>query len=197
MAHNKNSHVGQQNIRQDIGKVILTVLSVAGVLAIALVAPNALQVLIPRKGRQGQRVSAWEIERALKRLLNGGYAEKQLHQGNTFVRITTKGNYKLNKLKLRDAHIKTPAKWDRKWRLVFFDIPHTKGSQRDIIRRKLKELGFLQVQKSVYLHPYECYDIIQNMQNFYQIKSYFHYAVVEKIEGGHKYLSHFKLKKPA
>ena len=161
----------------------------------ALVAPNALRMFMPTSSKQrGRRkVYPWEIERALKRLIFRRLILRRVKKDGAAVSLSTLGKKRLKTINLYNARITTPAKWDKKWRLVFFDIPHVRGSQRDRIRRKLKELGFMQIQKSVYLHPYECYDIIKNMQNFYEIKSYFHYAVVEKIEGSKKYLRHFGL----
>ncbi len=47
-------------------------------------------------------------------------------------------------------------KWDRKWRMVVFDIPERKKAARDALRRKLKTLGLYPVQDSVFLTPYDC-----------------------------------------
>ena len=190
----ENTGNKHHNRRRNIGRAILIALSVAGILSVALIAPNALQILTPGSGRRGRRMSMWEIERALDRLLNGGYVEKVQRRGNSFIQVTGEGKRKLIEIELQNARIKTPAKWDGRWRLVFFDIPHDERLTRDAMRRKLKELGFLQIQKSVYLHPYECYAIIQAMQDFYQIKPHFHYAVIEKIEHSKTYLKHFNLK---
>ena len=181
------------NKRRDIAAVILTVIAVAGVLSIALIAPNAMRMFVPMSKQKGRKIYPWEIERALERLISGGLIERKIKKDGETISLTTLGQNRLRTINLQNARIRTPAKWDKKWRLVFFDIPHARGTQRDRIRKKLKELGFLQIQKSVYLHPYECYGIIQSLQDFYKIKSYCHYAVVEKIEGSKKYLRHFNL----
>lgn len=185
------------NKRRNIAALILTAIAIAGVLSVALVAPNALRIFMPisNKRRRGGKIRPWEIERALRRLIQGGFIERKSKGGDTVVSLTSLGHTRLKTINLQNARIKIPPRWDGRWRLVFFDIPHARGPQRDAIRKKLKELGFLQIQKSVYLHPYECYDIIKSMQNFYQIKPYFHYAIVEKIECGNKYLRHFNLKR--
>ena len=47
-------------------------------------------------------------------------------------------------------------KWDKKWRMVIFDIPEAKRPARDQIRRLLKDLGFLKLQISVWVHPLPC-----------------------------------------
>jgi len=179
----------------DIAGAILKVVTIAGFLSIALIAPNALQLLVnPIGARRGRRLSHWEIERALEKLLDGEYLKRQGRHNNLSVSLTPKGKDRLHGIELKNAVIKKPKQWDGRWRLVFFDIPQSKHIQRDAIRRKLRELGFVQIQKSIYLHPYECYAIIQTMQDFYQIKPHFHYAVVEKIEHSKAYLKQFNLK---
>jgi DNA-binding transcriptional regulator PaaX len=39
------------------------------------------------------------------------------------------------------------GKWDEKWRIVAFDIPEKFKTGRDALRRKLKEVGFHELQK--------------------------------------------------
>src|SRR3989338_11657709 len=40
-----------------------------------------------------------------------------------------------------------PARWDRKWRLVFFDIPENKKNAREAFRDHLKKLCFTEFHK--------------------------------------------------
>ena len=49
---------------------------------------------------------------------------------------------------------------DGEWRIVIFDIPEKFKKAREALRMKLKELGFLELQKSVFIFPYECEDEI-------------------------------------
>ena len=48
-------------------------------------------------------------------------------------------------------------KWDKKWRLVIFDIPKELHAQRVRFSEKLKTMGFFTLQKSVFIYPYDCY----------------------------------------
>lgn len=45
-------------------------------------------------------------------------------------------------------------KWDGKWRMVLFDIAELNRKKRDMLRAKLKELGFGMFQESVYISPH-------------------------------------------
>ena len=52
--------------------------------------------------------------------------------------------------------ISAPKQWDGQWRFFLFDIPEKRRNFRDILRDRLKSLGFFQFQKSVWIHPFEC-----------------------------------------
>ena len=197
MGQKITTNQARSNQRRDITGTILKVLAVTGFIAVALVAPNALRLFVPTgRGRRG-RPSPWEIERAFNRLLAGGYIKRKWSRGKEVVAITDRGHQRLHAATLRQQTIAVPKRWDGRWRLVFFDIPHVERVAREMLRRKLKELGFLPVQKSVYLHPYECYDVIKNLRNFYHIDRYLQYAVVERLEHEQHYRHHFKLTTPS
>ena len=54
-------------------------------------------------------------------------------------------------------------KWDGRWRLVFYDIDEKSKRTRDRLQKKLKELGFGMIQKSVYLTPF---DVAEDFREF-------------------------------
>src|SRR3989338_9033839 len=74
--------------------------------------------------------------------------EKVFENGKVVLRLTQQGNNKIKKnfplLNLQNR------KWDKKWRLVLYDIEEKQKTTRELVRRKLKELGFAQFQKSVW-----------------------------------------------
>jgi len=72
------------------------------------------------------------------------------------VRLSRNGRDFLKKIDLDHLEIKKPSKWDKKWRIVFFDIPETKKKERDFFAQKLKDIGFYRFQESVFIFPYEC-----------------------------------------
>ena len=72
--------------------------------------------------------------------------------------------------------------WDGKWRLVVFDIPEKLRKGRDALRAKIKELGFYELQKSVFVFPYECRDEIDFIVEFFGLRKYVRYGVLEFID---------------
>jgi DNA-binding transcriptional regulator PaaX len=54
--------------------------------------------------------------------------------------------------------LRKQEKWDGYWRIIIFDIPEELKQSRDILSKKLKEIGMYPLQKSVYVYPFECKD---------------------------------------
>jgi len=97
-------------------------------------------------------------------------------------------SYELEKIK-----ISKPAKWDKKWRIVIFDIPHALKKKRDILRFRLKHLGFVQLQRSVFVFPYECLKELTFIIEFYSLRKFVRYIVAEHIDSGLDLKKHFGL----
>ncbi len=72
------------------------------------------------------------------------------------VELTPKGLDRILKLSIDNIKISRPKIWDKKWRVVIFDVPEKKHYSRDMLRNRLVNIGFVQIQKSVYVFPFEC-----------------------------------------
>ena len=72
--------------------------------------------------------------------------------------------------------------WDGKWRTVIFDIPEKLKSARNALRDKLKEVGFHELQKSVFVFPYECKDEIDFIIEFFNLRQYVRYGIFDFID---------------
>ncbi len=97
---------------------------------------------------------------------------KEDKNGNVKIVLTKDGKQKALKFEFDEMEIKKPVKWDKKWRIVIFDIPEKKKKAREALRRKLKGLGFQELQKSVFVYPFECEDEIDFIVEVFEIRSY-------------------------
>jgi len=98
----------------------------------------------------------------------------------TFV-LTDKG--KLRALTYNFEEMKIDKKsWDGKWRFLIFDIPEKFKRGRDALRQKIKKLGFYELQKSVFVLPYECTDEIKFIVEFFGISEYVRYGLIDSID---------------
>lgn len=89
--------------------------------------------------------------------------------------LTEKGKARALKFNIDLMALPIFNRWDRIWRMVLFDIPETKRRGRDALRLKLKDLGFVEWQKSVFVYPYPCRDEIDFIIEFFELRSYVRY----------------------
>jgi DNA-binding transcriptional regulator PaaX len=101
------------------------------------------------------------------RLLKSGYIISERRNHDLYIRLTEKEKRTAGWLQIDALKIKRPKKWDGKYRLVIFDISQLKRIYRDALRGKLRELGFVRLQKSVWLHPFDCKDEIELLREFF------------------------------
>ncbi len=98
--------------------------------------------------------------------------------------LTDKGKLKalgcqLKKMKNRKT------KWSGKYMVAMFDIPEDLKKTRDTFRRKLKEIGFYELQKSVFVFPFNCRKELKFLIDFLHLKNYVKYGFLELCDDNH------------
>ena len=141
-----------------------------------------------RQERSAERSQFLEKIKYLKRR---GYIEGFIENKEKFIQLTKTGHERLRELNISNIKFSNPDKWDGKWRLVIFDVPEKKRAERDIFRRKLIDLSFVQVQKSIYIYPFACEKEIENLVFLLGIKQFVLVAVSDIIEGEEKIIEKF------
>ena len=96
--------------------------------------------------------------------------------------LTLKGKEILERWRRADFRLKKPKKWDKKWRIIIFDIPEKKRVIRDEIRQIFTEAGFQRLQDSVWVYPYDCEDIIGLLKMDYGVGTNILYIIADQIE---------------
>ena len=104
---------------------------------------------------------------------------KRLKKKNkiTFFVLTKSGKEELAVKKQKEKNIK----WDKKWRIVIFDIPEEEKAKRDRFRRRLVGLGFVELQHSAWIYSYECYEDIHEAASSLEATDYLSYIVAESV----------------
>lgn len=122
------------------------------------------------------------FHREIHRLENQGFIKKYYDDKIAFFEISDKGIQKLRK-HISDQMINVkPKYWDKKWHLVIFDIPNEETTKRNILRSKLVEFGFLKLQESVYIYPFNCLNEINLIKAMYNLSKYVQYIVADHVE---------------
>jgi len=95
---------------------------------------------------------------------------KENRDGVVEIVLTKDGQNRALKYQIDEMKIKKPEKWDGKWRVVTFDIPEKKKKAREALRNKLRDLEFKELQKSVFISPFECEDEIDFVTEVFEIR---------------------------
>lgn len=157
-----------------IKKMILQSIATVGILGVALVTPNVLGLLKIKNNRYKKRY----VDSVVNKLIKNGLLEK----GKDGISLTKKGEKELEKIESKNYEIKKPKKWDGKWRILIFDISETKKTTRDNIRRTLMMIGFVKLQNSVWVFPYDCEDLITLLKVDLMVGKDMLYIIADKIE---------------
>lgn len=96
--------------------------------------------------------------------------------------VTQKGLKKAIEYCLDDLKIEKQNKWDKKFRIVIFDIPEKMKENRRIFRNRLKLLGFTMLQKSIFIIPWPCEKIVNYLIEIYEIEPYVIILTADKIQ---------------
>lgn len=105
-------------------------------------------------------------------------------------RLTDEGQHwlKRNKYKyFRSVH----KIWDKKWRLILFDIPTPMDKQRHAFRNRLKNIGAYMLQKSVFVFPYPCEEEIGYWCRDLELGDYVEIIVTEHLGSKEPYIKRY------
>jgi len=153
--------------KSEIAKDVLTWLAIAGAIYIVAGSPYFALNLVRNIKRWQKYKKRKRLGEIFKRLQKQGCIEikKQNHQ--IYIGLTEKGKKMAGWFQIDALKIKRPKKWDRRYRIVIFDIAQFKKFYRDAFRGKLKELGFYRLQDSVWIIPFDCRDEIELLREFF------------------------------
>ncbi len=178
--------------KRNLQKIVLATIGTAGIISVAMLAPNIFQALPKLMGKEQYRLK-FKAKNALHRLIIKGHVRRN---AKGFLEITESGKHAL---RLEEARADQPAftkrRWDGQFRLVMFDIPQKRRNTRDRLRAMMTSFGFLRVQDSVWVTPYDCEDLIALVKAELRVGKDILYAVVSEIENDGWIKEHFGLKK--
>lgn len=181
--------------KAEIAKFILGAIAVVGIVAIAVAMPNLFMVLgqLNHRTNGKKKFTNKQLYGSFYNLKRTGLITMKQEGDKTVIKLTKNGREKVLKFKLEDMRINRPKRWDKKWRLVIFDIPEKYKKNRDALTSKLKELGFVQLQRSVWVCPYECEDEIDFVKEMYELRSFVRIVTAEKLDLQDDLVKKFKL----
>jgi len=134
--------------------------------------------------REWRKINKEKLRKDIKQLYQSKLiGRKENPDGSQTIVLTEKGKMRALTYHFEKIRIKR-GKWDGKWRLVVFDIPEKLKTGRNALREKLKKIGFYELQKSVFILPYECKNEIDFIVEFFNFRKYVRFGVLESIDNG-------------
>lgn len=185
----KHNSVFKQIRKSKITRAVIATIAVTGFLSVALVLPNAVSAL----GAFGPRNQKARIEESIKKLIKKGYLVLTKRDGVDHIELTEKGRRFAVLFGETGFCLKQSKKWDSKWHMLIFDIPERKKILRDKLRQTLGVIGFVRLQDSVWVYPYNCEDLITLLKVDFKIGREMLYLIVDKIEGDDVLRRNFEL----
>jgi DNA-binding transcriptional regulator PaaX len=113
--------------------------------------------------------------RGFKNLKQRGIIRDTSHDRFIF---TPRGRQWLKQSLFKHSHLRK-VPWDKKWRIIIFDIPQEKHIARIRFRNKLKSLGCVMLQKSVFIFPYPCHEEVGDIAGYLEISDYIDILIAE------------------
>ncbi|KKQ04231.1 MAG: Transcriptional regulator, PaaX family [Parcubacteria group bacterium GW2011_GWB1_36_5] len=169
--------------RKNLQKIILSAIFAAGILGVVAVAPNVFSVIRQLEGpRKRKKNLKYSINASFDRLEEKGLIEIVEINEKKVARLTKKGESKLDFLEKHNFKLKIPQKWDSRWRVVIFDIKETRKKIREQLRATLIQIGFIKLQNSAWIYPYDCEDLISFLKADFKLGKDVLYLIVEKLE---------------
>lgn len=162
----------------ELTRAIISVIEAGAKIGSSLIFPDGY---IIDKERWEKAKKRGTLKTAIKRLEKRSLVLWEEIDGKLQLILTENGRKKILKYRLEELSIEKPKEWDGLYRVIIFDIPENKKSIREVFRKKLKNLGFYQLQKSVFVCEYECRDEIEFLKNYYEISPYVSYILAKDI----------------
>lgn len=176
-----------------IVKDILTQLLIAGAIVIAATSPYFIYNL-KKQYKKWRKYPRQKVSAVFYRLRREGLISVKKINRQIYISLTPEGRKKAGIFQINNLIIKKPKKWDKKWRLLTFDINEKKKFIREALRGKLKELGFCLFQKSIWIYPFDCSAEIDLIKDFFGLSdNEIQLIVVENIGRDDKWRKKFKL----
>ncbi len=174
--------------KDSISLYILKYLAIGGGLFLILSSPAGTRRLLKQIPKELKHYKKLQLRHALVYLRAQNkiqYTEKR--DGTIVVQITKNGQSYLKKFDFDNLTLEKSGKWDKKWHLVIFDIPEKKKLAREALREKLKDLGLIKLQDSVWVTPFPCEQEINLIKNVFCLSDFWLDVIVTENLGSKEY----------
>ncbi len=182
--------------KRELAKEILLLIGTGIIIPLSLALPNLPLVLAPllkSLPKEKKKPAIQSVVKSITYLKRERLVSAIEKGGEQILTLSDEGKKRVLCFSIEKVEIKRPGKWDGYWRVIIFDIPEREREGRDALRNSLQRLGFYQLQKSCFAHPFECKDEIDFITEIFHISHYINFIIAKHIEGEKRLMDFFGL----
>lgn len=124
----------------------------------------------------------YALTRSIKNLVESGCIEIHNSDNQKYLKITKKGQGKLNCIKLEGEEALVSNSWDGFWRIIILDLPENRKSEREALRYLLKKANFICIKNTVWISPYPYEYLFSNIKKDFSLGNELMIIVTNKID---------------
>ncbi len=156
--------------------------------------PQAYFRVVSKASKEWDEINRRSLQAAIRRLYESKLISvREDADGTVQLELTDGGNRRVLEYNLDTLKIEKPARWDKVWRMVIFDIPEEQKRGRNALASTLKRFGFYPMQKSVFVYPFECRDEVDFAVEIFQLRPYVRFLLVKQTDIDLHLKAHFKV----
>lgn len=156
--------------------------------------PKAYFWVLKKARREWERINDEALRESIRALYRSKLVDARDHpDGSVTMVLSENGRKRAMLYNISEMKISKPEQWDKKWRIILFDIPEKIKKARDALRHSLLSLGCHEYQKSVFVHPFECRDEIDFVIEFYQVRPFVRFIVADYLDNALHIKQKFRL----
>jgi len=124
----------------------------------------------------------YALARSIKNLVEAGCIEVKNSDNQKYLKITRKGQSKLNCIKLEGGEALVSNTWDGFWRIIILDLSEDRKSEREALRYLLKKANFICIKNTVWISPYPYENLFTNIKKDLGLGTELMILVTDKID---------------
>ena len=144
--------------------------------------------------REWKKIKHDNVKRSVRRLCNEKLVKEVSSADGSFKLVLTaegKRQARIQSLFGKSIYFKNPKEWDKKWRIVLFDVPEDDRQFRDVLRSHLRELKFYKLQQSVFISPFPCEKQLLELVSLYKASAFVRIVTADWVDNEEKLKKHF------
>ena len=128
-------------------------------------------------------ISRQAAERAVSALYETKLLEAEEGKDGTITLILNEdGKRRALTYHIRYTKIKPTGFWDKKWRIIMYDIPEHEKGIRDAFRDHLTQLGIRKLQHSAGIYPFDCKNEVDFFIELLDIRKHVRFIAADSID---------------